>query len=108
MEDLKNLLMKEIAQEVERTIKNLSEKYNLNEAEALSYILKNEIKSNEARRGRPPKESEEQEEKKEKGPRGRPPKEEKEVKHYTGEDLISRLLKEAKIKAELKKENNNI
>ena len=101
MDDLKNLLMKEIAQEVERTIKNLSEKYNLNEAEALSYILKNEIKSNEARRGRPPKEAEEQE-KKEKGPRGRPPKEEKEINHYTGEDLISRLLKEAKLKAELK------
>lgn len=105
MDDLKNLLMKEIAEEVERTIKNLSEKYNLNETEALSYILKNEIKSNEARRGRPPKE--EEEEKKEKNPRGRPPKEEKEVKHYTGEDLISRLLKEAKIKAEKKKGENN-
>ena len=105
MNDLKNLLMKEIAQEVERTIKNLSEKYNLNETEALSYILKNEIKSNEARRGRPPKE--EEEEKKEKNPRGRPPKEEKEVKNYTGEDLISRLLKEAKIKAEKKKAENN-
>ena len=101
MDELKNLLMKEISQEVERTIKNLSEKYNLNETEALSYILKNEIKSNEARRGRPPKEEEEEEEeKKEKGPRGRPPKEEKEVRHYTGEDLISRLLKEARIKAE--------
>ena len=98
MEELKNLLMKEISQEVERTIKNLSEKYNLNETEALSYILKNEIKSNEVRRGRPAKE--EEEEKKEKGPRGRPPKEEKEVRHYTGEDLISRLLKEARIKAE--------
>ena len=96
--------MKEIAQEVERTIKNLSEKYNLNEMEALSYILKNEIKSNEARRGRPGKE---EEEKREKNPRGRPPKEEKELKHYTGEDLISRLLKEAKIKAELKKAENN-
>jgi len=105
MDDLKNLLMKEIAQEVERTIKNLSEKYNLNETEALSYILKNEIKSNEARRGRPPKE--EEEEKKEKNPRGRPPKEEKEVKHYTGEDLISRLLKEAKIKGEKNKAKNN-
>ena len=96
MEDLKSLLMKEIADEVERTIKNLSEKYNLNETEALSFILKNEIKSNEARRGRPPKC--EEEEKKEKGPRGRPPKEEKEVKNYTGEDLISRLLKEAREK----------
>lgn len=106
MDDLKNLLMKEIAQEVERTIKNLSEKYNLNETEALSYILKNEIKSNEARRGRPPKE-EEEEEKKEKNPRGRPPKEEKEVKHYTGEDLISRLLKEAKKKGEKNKADNN-
>ena len=100
MDELKNLLMKEISQEVERTIKNLSEKYNLNETEALSYILKNEIKSNEARRGRPAKE--EEEEKKEKGPRGRPPKEDKEVRHYTGEDLISRLLKEARIKAEQK------
>jgi replication initiation and membrane attachment protein DnaB len=105
MDELKNLLMKEIAEEVERTIKNLSEKYNLNEREALSYILKNEIKSNEGRRGRPAKE--EEEEKREKNPRGRPPKEEKEVKHYTGEDLISRLLKEAKIKGELKKGENN-
>lgn len=100
MEELKELLMKEIAGEVERTIKNLSERYNINECEALSYILKNEIKSNEARRGRPPKE--EEEEKKEKGVRGRPPKEEKEIKNYTGEDLISRLLKEAKIKGEKK------
>ena len=93
MEELKNLLMKEISQEVERTIKNLSEKYNLNERDALSYILKNERKSNEARR-------EEEEEKK--GVRGRPRKEEKEVNHYTGEDLISRLLREARIKAEEK------
>ena len=105
MEELKKLLMKEITQEVERTVKNLSAKYNLNEMEALSYILKNEMRCNEARRGRPPKE---EEEKKEKNPRGRPPKEEKEVRHYTGEDLISRLLKEAKQKAEKNRgENNN-
>jgi replication initiation and membrane attachment protein DnaB len=95
MDELKNLLMKEIAEEVERTIKNLSEKYNINEREALSYILKNEKKSNEARRGRPGKE---EEEKREKGARGRPAKEEKEINHYTGEDLISRLLREAKLK----------
>ena len=83
MDELKNLLMKEIAEEVERTIKNLSEKYNLNERDALSYILKNEIKSNEARRGRPAGAKEE---------------EEKEINHYTGEDLISRLLREARLK----------
>jgi len=103
MEELKSLLIKEIAEEVERTIKELSEKYNINEGEALSYILKSELKSNEARRGRPPKE----EEKRVKGPRGRPPKEEKEVTHYSGEDLISRLLREAKIKGENKKVDNN-
>jgi len=96
MDELKNLLMKEIAEEVERTIKNLSEKYNINEREALSYILKNEKKSNEARRGRPA--GKEEEEKREKGARGRPAKEEKEINHYTGEDLISRLLREAKLK----------
>jgi hypothetical protein len=108
MDELKNLLMREISEEVERTIKNLSERYNLNEMEALSYILKNEMKSNEARRGRPPKGEGEGEEKREKNPRGRPPKEEKEVKHYTGEDLISRLLKEAKIKGDKNRcENNN-
>jgi len=101
MDELKNLLMKEIAEEVERTIKNLSEKYNLNEREALSYILKNEKKSNEARRGRPA--GKEEEEKREKGARGRPAKEEKEINHYTGEDLISRLLKEA----EKRKAENN-
>jgi replication initiation and membrane attachment protein DnaB len=94
MDELKNLLMKEIAEEVERTIKNLSEKYNLNERDALSYILKNEIKSNEARRGRPAGAKEEEE----KRARGRPAKEEKEINHYTGEDLISRLLREAKLK----------
>jgi len=94
MEELKSLLMKEIADEVERTIKNLSERYNLNETDALSFILKNEIKSNEARRGRPVKE----EEKKEKGVRGRPAKEEKVIRNYGGEDLISRLLKEAREK----------
>lgn len=98
MEELKSLLIKEIAEEVERTIKELSEKYNINEGEALSYILKSELKSNEARRGRPPKE--EEGEKRVKGPRGRPPKEEKEVTHYSGEDLISRLLREAKKKVE--------
>ena len=92
MDELKNLLIQEIEKEVERTIKNLSLKYNLNEADAVKYIMNKELK-----RGRPAKD--EVNEKKEKGPRGRPPKEEKEVKHYSGEDLISRLLEEARIKA---------
>jgi hypothetical protein len=102
MEELKQMLIKEIEREVERTIKNLAEKYNLNETDAANYILKQE--QEKIKRGRPAKE---EEEKKEKGPRGRPAKEEKEVKHYTGEDLISRLLNEARKKAENKKEEED-
>jgi hypothetical protein len=96
MEELKKMLIEEIEKEVERTIKSLSIKYNLNEADAVSYIMNNERQ----KRGRPVKE---EEEKREKGPRGRPPKEEKEVKHYSGEDLISRLLEEARKKASITK-----
>ena len=83
--------MNEIEREVGRTIRNLSEKYKLNEADAVNYILKNE--KEHIRRGRPLKEAKEA---KEKGARGRPAKELKEVKHYGGEDLISRLLAEAR------------
>lgn len=93
MEDFKNQILKEIEREVERTIKHLSDKYGLNEAEAIKFIQENK----EVRRGRPPKEEDGEEKKK--GVRGRPPKEEKEIKHYSGEDLISRLLAEAKEKA---------
>ena len=92
MDELKKLLIQEIQNEVERTIKNLSIKYNLNEAEAVKFIMDKE----KQKRGRPAKEEVEE---REKGPRGRPPKEEKEVKHYSGEDLISRLLEEARKKA---------
>ena len=96
MDELKSLLIHEIEKEVERTIKNLSVKYNLNEADAVKYIM-----NSESKRGRPAKVAEE-ENKREKGPRGRPPKEEKEVKHYSGEDLISRLLEEARKKTVIK------
>jgi len=92
MEDLKSLLIKEIEKEVERTIRNLAEKYNLNEEEALNFI-----KRKEETRGRPATKKED----KEKGPRGRPPKEEKEVTHYSGDDLISRLLEEARKKGQI-------
>lgn len=94
MEDLKTLLIKEIEKEVERTIRNLAEKYNLNEDEALNFI-----KKKEETRGRPV--AKEKKEEKEKGPRGRPPKEEKEVKHYSGDDLISRLLEDARKKGNI-------
>ena len=52
-----------------------------------------------AKRGRPKKEKEDV---KEKGPRGRPPKEEKVVTNHVGEDLITRLLEQAKKKNETK------
>jgi hypothetical protein len=92
MEEFKNQIIREIEREVERTIKNLAEKYGLNEADAIKFIQENK----EVRRGRPPKEEDGEEKKK--GVRGRPPKEEKEIKHYSGEDLITRLLAEAKEK----------
>jgi len=102
MEELRAKLLNEIEIEVARTIKNLAEKYNLNEKEASNYIMKadeeKEMRKKEGR-GRPAKEKKE---KKEKGVRGRPPKEEKKVTNLVGEDLISRLVAEARAK-----QNNN-
>lgn len=93
LEELKQIITQEIEKEVEKTIKNLCEKYNVNVEEASKFIMKKEVK-----RGRPAKE-EDPEEIKEKWPRGRPPKTEKEITNYSGEDLISRLLEEARKKA---------
>ena len=77
MKELKEL--KEIfAEEINRTIKVLGEKYELKEV----------------RRGRPRKEKEK--EKKKKGARGRPAQEEKKRTSNVGEDLIERLIREAR------------
>lgn len=77
MKELKEL--KEIfAEEINRTIKVLGEKYELKEV----------------RRGRPRKEKEK--EKKKKGARGRPAQEEKKRTSNVGEDLIERLIKAAR------------
>jgi hypothetical protein len=68
------------------------------EAEALKYgiTIPEEYfeKKSTVKRGRPKKGK--QEEEKEKGPRGRPPKEEKVITNHVGDDLISRLLEQAK------------
>ena len=78
MKELKEL--KEIfAEEINRTIKVLGEKYELKEV----------------RRGRPRKEKEK--EKKKKGARGRPAQEEKKRTSNVGEDLIERLIREARV-----------
>jgi len=70
--------LKEIfAEEINRTIKVLGEKYELKEV----------------RRGRPRKEKE----KKKKGARGRPAQEEKKRTSNVGEDLIERLIREARV-----------
>jgi len=102
MEELRAKLLNEIEIEVARTIKNLAEKYNLNEKEASNYIMKadeeKEMRKKKEARGRPAKEKKE----KEKGVRGRPAKEEKKVNNLVGEDLIARLVAEARAK-----QNNN-
>lgn len=108
MEELRAKLLNEIEIEVARTIKNLAEKYNLNEKEASNYIMKadeeKEMRKKQERkreaRGRPAKEKKREEKK---GARGRPPKEEKKVNNLVGEDLISRLVAEAR-----EKQNNSI
>ena len=97
MEEIKKELIKKIEEEIIKTIKEISKRYKINEKEAIEYIL-NERK-NEKGRGRPRKEKEENEEIKMKGPRGRPPKEEKKVYNKVGEDLISRLLEQARMNA---------
>jgi len=75
----------------------------LNEKEASNYIMKadeeKEMRKKKEARGRPAKEKKE---KKEKGVRGRPAKEEKKVNNLVGEDLIARLVAEARAK-----QNNN-
>jgi hypothetical protein len=85
MKELKEL--KEIfAEEINRTIKVLGEKYELKEV----------------RRGRPRKEK--VKEKKKKGARGRPAQEEKKRTSNVGEDLIERLIREARVNNPLGKE----
>ena len=80
MKELKEL--KEIfAEEINRTIKVLGEKYELKEV----------------RRGRPRKEKVKEKEKKKKGARGRPAQEEKKRTSNVGEDLIERLIREARV-----------
>ena len=88
--------MNEIIKEFEKeTIKKISKKYNLKEEEALNYIRREEKNmENKKSRGRPRKED--KVEKKEKGVRGRPPQEEKQRTSHVGEDLIERLINEAK------------
>jgi len=91
MEEAIKLFEKEVSKEIKKTIKEISKRYNLEEEEAREYIMGVEkIK----RKGRPKKEREERE----KVGRGRPVKEEKKVIKKVGEDLISRLLEEAKNK----------
>lgn len=74
-----NALKEIFAEEINRTIKVLGEKY--------------EVK--EVRRGRPRKEN--VKEKKKKGARGRPAQEEKKRTSNVGEDLIERLIREARV-----------
>ena len=56
LEELKQIITQEIEKEVEKTIKNLCEKYNLNVEEASKFIMKKEVK-----RGRPAKEEDPEE-----------------------------------------------
>ena len=95
MNNLINAAVKEVEREILETIKRLGERYKMDENEAKEYInkCKNEKREN---RGRPKKEK--NEEKVERGVRGRPPKEEKKETSHVGDDLISRLLLEAKKK----------
>jgi len=93
MDELINKITMELEKEIKETIKRLAKRYNLNEREALNYILREECGN--VKRGRPAKEKTE-EEKKEKGNRGRPPKEEKKVTRHVGEDLKTKLLEQAK------------
>jgi hypothetical protein len=95
MEEIKENLIKKIEEEIIKTIKEISKRYEINEKEAIEYILKE--RKNEKGRGRPRKDKEEKEEIKVKGARGRPPKEEKKVYNKVGEDLISRLLEKARL-----------
>jgi hypothetical protein len=104
MEKIEDALMHEINKEIEKKIISLSKRYNINEEEAINYILKEDVEGKKREkekkvvgRGRPKKEV--KEEKKEKGPRGRPAKEEKEHTSYVGEDLIARLIEAAMNKA---------
>ena len=75
-----NALKEIFAEEINRTIKVLGEKYELKEV----------------RRGRPRKENV-KEKKKKKGARGRPAQEEKKRTSNVGEDLIERLIREARV-----------
>lgn len=82
-------IMKSIKEEIKETIIYLAKIYNLKEEEAIKYI-----ECEEKVRGRPRKERE----KVVKGARGRPRKVEKEERSYVGEDLIGRLIEEARKK----------
>lgn len=92
MESIIKKFAMEVEKEIKNTIKSLANHYNIDEKEAYNYIM-GEKENNNAKRGRPKKMEEET---KEKGPRGRPPKEEKKITRLVGEDLITRLLEQAK------------
>jgi ABC-type lipoprotein release transport system permease subunit len=87
MNELKEVMEKEI----EKIIKKLSKRYNMNEKEAKRHVLGVGIEEKKSR-GRPRVEKKE----KEKGARGRPRMEEKVVTSNVGEDLIRRLIMNAK------------
>ena len=100
MEEIKENLIKMIEKGIKVTIKEISKRYEINEKEAIEYILKERNK--EKCRGRPIKDKEE--EIKVKGARGMPPKEEKKVYNKVGEDLISRLLEKARLNGKKEEE----
>ena len=95
MDEIINKFAMELQKDIKNTIISLAKRYNLNEKEAINYIMRENEINEGVKRGRPKKENGE-EEKREKGPRGRPPKEEKIVTMHVGDDLITRLLNQAK------------
>lgn len=93
MDEIINKFAMELENDIKNTIISLAKRYKLNEKDALNYIMRENEINESVKRGRPKKA---EEEKKEKGPRGRPPKEEKIVTVHVGDDLITRLLDQAK------------
>ena len=84
-----------VGEEIDEIINKITLMYGIDNEEAKRYILKKNS------RGRPRKDKKEGNVKK--GRRGRPAKEEKEIISKTGEDIISRLLRDAN-----EKKNNNM